>query len=148
MTRRDRQIHLEGLQELDQMATRIAPRVAHRLARATVHKIAGEVRKRMRQKAPKDDGTLRKSIHTQRRRGTPTEAVSDVRISHGQNVKHDAWYWRFVEFGTVLRAGQPFVQPTIDEMTPKIPQLYREEFGRRLERELEREHRKQQARAR
>ena len=142
MSNRTRQVHIEGLPELRQMSERIAPRTANRLARATVHWIAGQVRNAMRQRSPKDDGILRRAINSVRRRGTPTEAVSDVRVSHGAGVKHDAWYWHFIEFGTVKQPAQPYIQPTIDEMTPKIPAMYREHFGKRLERELEKEARK------
>ena len=143
MTVRDRQVHIEGLEALRKMSDQVAPKVARRLARATVHSIAGEVRNAMRQRAPKDDGTLRKAIKSKRRRGRPDEAVSDVRIEHGRTVKNNAWYWHFIEFGTTKHTAQPFIQPTVDEYAPRIPTIYREEFGRRLEKELAKAHRQQ-----
>lgn len=140
---RDQEVSISGLTKLTNMSRKIAPKVARRLARGTVHKIAGQMRNEMRRKAPKDDGTLRKAIHTKRRRGTPTMAVSDVRIAKGRNAKHDAWYWHFVEFGTVRSAAQPFIAPTITEFEPKIPRMMADDFGKRLKKELNKQARKQ-----
>lgn len=131
-----RNIQISGIEELDHLASKVAPKVARRLARGTVHKIAGIARNGMRRRAPQQSKTLRKAIVSKRRRGTATEVVSDVRITHGRGVKHDAWYWHFVEFGTVQQPAQPFIRPEIDEIVPRIPDLYREEFGKRLEKEL------------
>lgn len=143
---RTRQIEITGIDELNHLASKVAPKVAHRLARGTVHKIAGIARNGMRRRAPKDDNVLRKAIKSKRRRGTPTEAVSDVRITHGRGVKHDAWYYHFVEYGTVKQPAQPFIRPEVDEIQPQIPNLYREEFGKRLEKELAKQARKRGAR--
>jgi len=142
MVTRTREVRLDGLEELDRMANRIAPKKARSLARSSVHKVAGQVRDEMRQRAPKDDGTLRRAIFTKRERGTQDSVSSAVRIAHGKTAKHDAWYWHMVEFGTVRLLARPFIEPTVENVQPKLPNLYREEFGRRLEKELEREARK------
>lgn len=136
MVDRTRQIEITGIEELNHLSDKVAPRVAHRLARGTVHWIAGQVRNAMRRRAHRDEGALQKAIVSKRRRGTPTEVISDVRITHGQGVKHNAWYWHFEEFGTVGRPANQFIQPSVDEFQPQIPGLYRSEFGKRLEKEL------------
>jgi len=145
MVARTREVRLDGLEELDRMASRIAPNRARALARSSVHKVAGVARDEMRQQAPKGDkdgGTLRKAIFTKRERGTQDSVSSAVRIAHGKTAKHDAWYWHMVEFENTRQTKQSFIQPTVDDVQPKLPNLYREEFGRRLEKELEREARK------
>lgn len=136
MTRRGREIQLEGLEELQHMAEKVSPREARNLARSTVHWIAGQARDRMRQRAPVDEATLRKAIHSKRKRARPGEAISDVRISHGSDAKHDAWHWHFVEFGTTKHSAQPYIVPTIEEIGPQVPNMYRDEFGKRLEKRL------------
>lgn len=136
---RTREVQITGLKELRAMSEKVAPKVAMRLARNAVHKTAGQVRNAMRKRAPRDDGTLRKAIHTKRRRGTPDTVVSDVRIAHGNTVKHDAWYWHFIEFGTVKTAAKPFIRPTVDEFEQQIPKIFRDEFGKQLERQLAKE---------
>ena len=136
---RTREVQITGLKELRAMSEKVAPKVAMRLARNSVHKTAGQVRNAMRKRAPRDDGTLRKAIHTKRRRGTPDTVVSDVRIAHGNTVKRDAWYWHFIEFGTVKTAAKPFIRPTVDEFEQQIPGIFRDEFGKQLERQLAKE---------
>ena len=136
---RTREVSLDGLEELNHIASKVSPKVANRLSRNTVNYLAGQLRNAMRKRAPKDKGTLRKAIHVVRRRGTPVSAVSDVRVGHGRGARWDAWYWHFIEFGTIRHGAQPFIQPTIDEFTPQMPAIYRKEFGRRLEKQLEKE---------
>lgn len=124
---------IEGLDEVLENLTDVLPREAKNLARSTVHGIAGKVRTSMRQKAPRRKGTLRKAIVAVRRRGAQTQVASDVWINHGKGQKHDAWYWHFVEWGTQDQPAQPYINPTVEEITPKIPAIYRDEFGKRLE---------------
>lgn len=129
-------VELTGLEELQKTLEKVAPNEARNLARSTVHWVAGQVRNGMRKRAPKDEGTLRKAIIAKRRRGKPGEAVSDVRITHGRGVKHDAFYWHMIEFGTERQSAQPFIEPTVAEIEPQIPKIYRDEFGKRLEKKL------------
>jgi HK97 gp10 family phage protein len=125
---------IEGMEELVENLTGLLPREVKNLTRAAVHGVAGEVQKGMRQRAPKDTGTLRKAIVTHRRRGTETQVASDVIITHGKGQKNDAWYWHFVEWGTQLgQVAQPFVNPTVEEMRPKFPEIMREQVGKKLE---------------
>lgn len=124
---------IEGMEELVSNLTGVMPREARNLARGAVQGVAAKVRNNMRSKAPKDTGELRKAIVAVRRRGTATQVASDVWINHGKGQKYNAWYWHFLEFGTQDQPAQPFVTPSVEEMSPKIPQIYRDEFGKRLE---------------
>ena len=48
-------------------------------------------------------------------------------VEHGKDAKNDAWYWHFIEYGTVNGiAAKPFMQPAIDEIKPVIPAIYKE----------------------
>ena len=51
----------------------------------------------------------------------------------GKKAKHDGFYWRFVEHGTLGRDGQPFVQPALDAMYPKTDNLVGEMFTKKLQ---------------
>lgn len=122
-------IKIEGLEGLQDMLLNIGPRQARNLNRATVHGMAGEVRNKARQKAPKDSGTLRKAIKAKRRRPrNPDAPYSDVMVEHGNNAKHDAFYWRFKEYGTVNQAAQPFIGPAADWLRGRVVPIYREQF--------------------
>lgn len=127
---------IEGMDELIENLTGVLPREAHNLARSTVHAVAGQVRNGMRARAPKDTGTLRKAIMTKRNRGTFTQVSSDVVITHGKNARYDAYYWFLVEWGSQNTPAQPYVNPTIEEMRPQLPDIFRQEWGKKLEKLL------------
>jgi HK97 gp10 family phage protein len=124
---------IEGLEEVVQSLTHLMPNEVRNLSRAAIHGTAGEVAKNMRRRAPKDTGTLRKAIKTKRNRGTPTQISSDVLITHGKGQKNDAWYWHFAEFGTSKAPAQPFVNPSVEEIRPKLPDIFRDQVGKKLE---------------
>lgn len=146
----DRAFRVDGLKEFEHLVNNINPKVTNQIIKTAVHATAGKVRDGMRQrvKSFKDTGTLYKAIHTKRRRGEPGEAVSDVRIAHGKGVKHDAYYWHFIEFeyGGVKRPATPFIRPTIEDFAPRLNSIYQQQFVRKVKQRLEREARKQRSR--
>lgn len=110
----------------------LSKREARNLNRSTVHGIAGRVVKQARLNAPKNEGTLRKAIKAKRRRPRdPDKPFSDVMVEHGSQAKHDAFYWRFVEYGTINQPARPFMQPAADSIRGGIPAIYREEFAKK-----------------
>lgn len=129
-------ITIEGLDEVIDTIKNLTPREAINLARSTVHAIAGKVRDEIRRDAPRDTGALRKSIVSVRRRGTQTTVQSDV------VVMPEGFYWLFAEFGTVKQPAQPFITPVVEATKPKIPEMYRQQFGVKLERALARKAKK------
>lgn len=131
-----RGIRIEGLDELKSALDDLAPREAFNLARATIHGVAQEVATRARARVPVDSGTLRKAIKA--KRGNPRsnsgKPFSDVVIEHGKGVKNDAFYWRFLEYGTRTGiAEHRFVGRAIDAVRPEVPTIMREQFGKKLE---------------
>lgn len=143
MAREFTRIQLSGFDEFARMAKTLAPRQARNLARSTTQAVASQIAKKMKQVAPKDEGTLRKAIKAKRRRMRGDIAISDVRIEHGARARHDAWYWHFIEFGTVKQAPKPFIRPAIDAIQPEIPSIYSREFHKRLKKALEKQAKQQ-----
>lgn len=126
-------VRIEGLEELAKTLD-ILPREAHNVARNAVQAIAGEVRNAVRKKAPKNTGILRKAITAVRNKPRKFGDVSsDVRVTSGANAKYDAFYWRFLEYGTQKLGARPFITPVVEEFRPRIPHLFREHFGIKLE---------------
>jgi HK97 gp10 family phage protein len=126
-------VKIEGLEGLQDILGDLGPRAARNLNRSTIHAVAGIVRKEARKKAPKDEGTLKKAIKAKRRKPRhPDYPYSDVMVEHGRNAKNDAWYWRFVEYGTQDLPARPFIQPAIDGIRYDIPAIYRKEFANKL----------------
>jgi HK97 gp10 family phage protein len=143
MAARAREFEVTGIEEFQAMTRDIAPRQARNLARATVQGVASEVAKQMRQRAPKDSGTLRKAIKAKRRKMQGDVAISDVRIEHGKGSKNNAFYWHMIEFGSQKGSARPFIRPTVSEIEPQLPEIFRREFAKKLAQLLAREAKKQ-----
>lgn len=132
-------IRLQGAKELADLLREVAPNEARNLLRATVHGVAGEVRDRIKQRAPRRTGRLAKAIRAERRKAdNDNMPVSDVVVEHGKGSTYDAFYWHFQEFGTVKQAAHPFIVPTIEEMRGRMPEIMRNEFGQKYEKLLAR----------
>lgn len=132
-------IKIEGMEDLKKVLDQMAPKASRNLMRSTIHAIAGQIAKEAKGQAPKDSGTLKKAIKAKRRRPkTPDKPFSDVMIEHGGQATNDAFYWRFVEYGTQNAPAHPFMQPAIDLMRPQVPAIMREQFGKKLEAMLKR----------
>jgi HK97 gp10 family phage protein len=143
MAREFTRIQLSGFDEFTRMTKTLAPRQARNLARSTTQAVASQIAKKMKTKAPKDDGTLRKAIKAKRRKMRGDVAISDVRVEHGARAKNDAWYWWFVENGTTKQAAQHYIRDSVTEIQPEIPAIYTKEFHKRLQKALEKQAKQQ-----
>jgi HK97 gp10 family phage protein len=131
-SRQSSHLQVEGLDDLKDMLNNIAPSTARSILRQAVHGIAGDVRDRLKARVKKRSGRLAKTIFAVRRSGTPDHPVSEVRGGG------DAPYMLMLEFGTKRTKAQPFIIPTVSEFTPKLGEIYREQFGKKLEKSLAR----------
>lgn len=129
-------LQITGIDDLRRTLAEMAPNEARNLARATVYGVAVRVRDRLQGRVTKRSGRLGQSIKVVRRRGRPDEPVTDVRGGA------TAPYMLMLEFGTSRTRAQPFIVPTIEEIRPELPAIYREEFGKKLEKALARQARK------
>lgn len=120
-------MQIDGLEELRETLKDIAPREANNILRATVHGLAGVVRDELKRRVPKDTKALQKSIKAVRRRGKPNFPISEVRLGA------TAPYGLMVEFGTSDTPAQPFIVPSVEALRPKVPEIYREQFGKKFE---------------
>lgn len=135
---------IEGLDELEHKLQKLLPIEAKALLQKATLKIAENVRDKMRQRAPvlrdpknkrRVPGTLRNAIVAVPARRTKMPAA-DVRIMQGKGQPYDAFYWKFLEFGTRQMAAQPFAVPSVESERPSVPQTFRKEVGEKLEEKL------------
>lgn len=124
-------MQFEGFEELRETLRETAPREANNILRNAVHGVAGRVRDRMRQLVKKLTRALEKSIYALRRRGKPNFPISEVRM-RGTPHSHGL----MLEFGTSRTKPQSFIVPTVEELRPQMPDIYRETFGKKLEKSL------------
>ena len=117
---------VQGLRELGLAMRSLGADMAGKVARQATAAGAGVVRKAARQGAPVDSGNLRAAVVMKRQRQTrlTEEYIVAVRKGKTRDAKagktggkqgKDAFYARFVEFGTVKAQAQPFMRPALEE---------------------------------
>lgn len=128
---------ITGVEEVERILEEIAPRHARNLMRATVHGMAKQVRDEARKNAPVGRSKkLRKNIKHKRKKSPPDKPTSEVYVDS------PAYYWRFVERGTVNLPPRPFILPAKEKVDADKERILREEFGKKLEAALAREAKK------
>ena len=75
-------------------------------------RIANEIRKRARRKAPKRTGRLRRSRWVERERDPETKAI-EFWVGWKKSV---AWYGGIVEMGSEKQPARPHLRPAADEV--------------------------------
>lgn len=106
---------LDGMEAL-QRAIVEAPKEAKRGASDAVRQTTWAIADKMRQRAPVRSGTLLSSIDA--RVPVLTGLTGSVEING------DAYYWRFLEYGTVNMRARPFIRPSgEEEQNPFIERL-------------------------
>jgi HK97 gp10 family phage protein len=116
---------LEGM-DRTLAALRRAPEVTRVHASSAVGVSTFAVAQRARALVPVDTGNLKASIESSRVVGG---------LSGRVGVGAEAYYWRFVEFGTVGRSARPFFRPAAEEERDVFIQRMRD-IGPKVERDL------------
>jgi len=132
------EIAVVGIDDVMKALGDMAPKYAKNLIRSTVHGVASEIAKKVKEKVPVNTGNLKKSVKAKRRKSPPDKPVSEVYFTAGKDAKNDGFYWRFIEHGTKGNSkhnaipARPFVQPIKDEFAQKMPDIIREQFVKKL----------------
>jgi HK97 gp10 family phage protein len=130
-----RELQVVGLEEVNEILGQLTEKNARNLSRALMQSLASKMAKEAKKKVPVDKGTLKKAIKAKRKKSPPDKPVSDVLIEHGNEAKHDAFYWHMVEYGTggpVPQPEQPFLRPARDYVQANMPIIIEEEFTKKL----------------
>lgn len=142
-------LRIEGLDELQDTLANLAPKEAYNLMRATVYGVAQQVAKKAAERVPVDTGNLKSAIKAKRGRSRQKDKpYADVVIESGKDAKHDAYYWRFVEYGTKAHGTHPglpesgFMRKAIESVRAEVPSIMREQFGKKYEALLKRKAKK------
>jgi len=139
---------VEGLDKLHKALAELPRELQKGPLRAAVSAAAKVVQDQAIVNAPEDSGTLKRAIYRTRSK----EASSSVqesfivgvrqgkkfqskRLRSGrQTANRDAFYWRFLEFGTVHQAARPFLRPAFDEKRLQAIEAMRTRLARGIER--------------
>lgn len=135
-------VKVQGLDALKAGMRGLTADMANKVARAASAAAAGVVRKAARTKAPRDTGNLQKNIIVKRLPKGETQLTSEhiVTVRKGKLTAkqkgaglQDAYYGRFVEFGTVKMPPRPYLRPALDENIQPAIDAMRQRIRARLE---------------
>lgn len=109
---------IHGLEELNRKLRALGPFIRGRVLGGAVNAGAQVIRKAAVENAPIDSGRLKEAVFVKRMtdRNFPN-AQYIVGVRSGKRMKKsgkDAFYWKFVEFGTKHMAARPFLVPAFD----------------------------------
>jgi HK97 gp10 family phage protein len=150
-------VRIEGLAQLDRALRELPQRVANRGLRASVYAGAKVIRDEARARAPKaaqslgpkqpPPGTLKRSVimkHVRELSGGGRQTFY-VLVRHGKkyrnqgkrgNLSQDAWYWRFLEFGTRKMGARPFLRPALESRRREAVSAIKDRLAQRIEIEV------------
>ena len=153
----DFSVQIQGLSELNQALSELPQRLARNVLRGSVAAGAAVIRREARERAPRyagqvaaghpPPGTLKRSIYSAqaRRLSSLLQQVYHVGVVSGKRVKKsgrksgrapNAYYWRFVEFGTVKMAARPFLRPAFEAKKMAAVEALRAYMAERIPREV------------
>ena len=137
-------VRIDGLKELGEALKGLRRDMAQKAARQAVAAGASVVRAQARKNAPVDTGNLQKAIVMKRKRNTKlTEEYGvSVRVGKKSDVTRakagkgalgkDAYYARFLEFGTVKLPAKPFLTPALSQNVQKATEAMKTRLAKRI----------------
>jgi HK97 gp10 family phage protein len=126
-------VTLTGIDDVNDMLSKIAPRHAMNIMRSTIHGVANVIRDEARSVVPRDSGTLAKAIRTKRGKLTYGRIKSDVVVTKA------AYYWRFLEYGQGPDGVEyAMFMKSVEKVRPDLNRIFVTEFGKKWEAALAR----------
>jgi len=126
---------LDGLDEVRATLRDVAPKEANNIMRATIRAITVSINKDAKANAPVDSGAMKASLKVRSRKSKPDNPIFEI-WAGAKGATFDAYYWRFVEYGTKDTSPRPFVRPAVDAARAKMSSMLRDEFGKKWEKAL------------
>lgn len=150
-------VNISGLRELQAALKELPERVAKNALRASVYAGAKIVRDDAKQRAPiftgpviqghPPPGTLKKSVIMKQipEQSGKFHQTFYVAVRHGKKyqkvgkkeINRDAFYWRFVEFGTANMAARPFMRPAFEAQKLAAVEAIKAKLADRIEEEAQ-----------
>lgn len=126
-------VTITGIDDVNDLLTRIAPKQATNILRATVHGMAGQVRNDAKKLAPEDEGDLKAAIKAKR------ERVRFGKVSSTVRVHFFAFYWRFLEYGHGPDGEEhAFFMRAVEKLRKDMLRNFLVQFGKKWEAALKR----------
>ena len=147
-------VQVQGLDQLVKALRELPQRVARNGLRAAVYAGAKVIRDEAKLQAPvatgdlgpnqPPPGTLKRSVIMKQipELSGAQKQTFFVTVRQGKkyrkqgkkgNLSQDAWYWRFVEFGTVKMPARPFLRPAFDMKKHEAVTAIKTRLAQRIE---------------
>ena len=147
-------VQVQGLDQLAKALKELPQRVARNGLRAAVYAGAKVIRDEAKLQAPvatgdlgadqPPRGTLKRSVIMKQipELSGAQKQTFFVTVRHGKkyrkqgkkgNLSQDAWYWRFVEFGTVKMSARPFLRPAFEMKKHEAVTAIKTRLAQRIE---------------
>lgn len=135
-------VKVEGLRELGERMKSLSDDVNNRIARAATAAGAVVIRNAAQAKVPVDTGNLKKNIIVKRLPKGESSLTSEhiVTVRQGKLTKKqkekglgDAFYGRFVEYGTAKMPARPYLRPAYDQNKERAVEAIKDRIKKRIE---------------
>jgi HK97 gp10 family phage protein len=132
-------MEISGLSELADKLRTMGPDIARNALRGGVGAAARAIRDEAKATNPDDTGRTDRALYAKliKEKSSNYQATYYVGVRSGQRErKHDrnAWYWRFVEFGTERLPARPFLRPAFEKLKLHAVDLIAARIAARIKR--------------
>jgi HK97 gp10 family phage protein len=151
-------IKVDGLKELEKALMELPKEIQGRPLRSAVSGAAGLIAKRAKEKVPVGEtGNLKSAIfrYRSRRNSATGRETFFVGIRQGKaqykdtalnrrkgrvgkkyNTQGEAYYWRFLEFGTAKMSKKPFLRPAFEENKQGAVDIMKERLRKAIDNQV------------
>lgn len=127
-------VSIDGLEEVKKALSVLPARIQKNILVSGVRAVASTFQKEAKRIVPKDEGDLKNSIKTVKRRTKD----GSTKFSVGINSKTaNVYYGHMIEFGTKKATAQPFMRPAYEQNKSKAVQSIVTKMRARLDKEIE-----------
>jgi HK97 gp10 family phage protein len=139
--------NVSGLKELQAAMKELPANIARNVLRGAVNAGATVIREEAKARAPKFEGKVAKGQPI-REKSSAVLQTFYVGVRQGRSAKKtkkgsiDAWYARFVEFGTSKMAARPFMRPAFEAKKEAAVQAIKNYLEKRIPEEVQKARKK------
>lgn len=132
-------MQITGLKELADKLHAMGPDIARTTLRGAVGSGARMIRDEAKATNPDDTGRTDRALYAKlvKEESSDHQATYKVGIRSGSKERRrnrDAWYWRFVEFGTTKMPARPFMRPAFEKLKGDVVELIAKRIAARIKR--------------
>jgi len=132
-------MQIEGLKELAEKLHAMGPDIARNALKGAVGSAARLIRDEAKATNPDDTGRTDRALYAKliKEESSAHQATYKVGVRSGgreRRKNRDAFYWRFIEFGTSKMPARPFMRPAFEKLKGACVDLIAKRIAARIKR--------------